>query len=122
MTPDEVRAVIFEFPGVEERFSMGSAGFKVAGKTLTRLGVRTGPQDILLHDVSFDEAELLLEAAPETFVCIPHYRDSNCIAAHIGALEPETLRAFLDRRFRKIAPKQVLRAWEATRSARPAAS
>ena len=116
MTPDEVRAVIFEFPGVEEGVSMHSIGFKVAGRTLTRLGVRTGPDDLLFHDVGFDEAELLLDAAPDTFVCIPHYRDSNCIAARIGPLEPETLRAFLERRFRKIAPKKMLKAWEAGRA------
>jgi hypothetical protein len=109
MTPAEVRAVIFELPGVEERVSLGSVRFSVAGKVLTRLGVRTGPEDLLFHDVGFDEAEVLAASAPQTFVSIPHFRDSNCIAAHIATLEPAMLRALLERRWRKIAPKRMAR-------------
>jgi hypothetical protein len=113
MTPDEARAVIFAFPGVEEVFSQGSANFKVNGKSLTRLGVRTGPGDLMLNDVDFDEAEMLIAAEPAVFHITPHFAGARCVLARIGALEPDVLRGFLERRWRRIAPKAAVKAWDA---------
>jgi hypothetical protein len=72
---------------------------------LTRLGVRTGPDDLMLHDVGFDEAEMLIAADPATFHTTPHFTGASCIVARIGPLQPDVLRSFLERRWRKIAPK-----------------
>jgi hypothetical protein len=109
MTPAEVRAVIFELPGIEEGFSMGSIPFKVGGKVLVRLGARTGPDDLMLTGVGSDEADLLIEADPAVFHTSPHYRDSSCILARIGALQPDQLRGLLERRWRTIAPKKAVK-------------
>ena len=97
--------MILAFPGAEESFSQGSANFKVNGKSLVRLGVRTGPDDLMLHDIGFDEAEMLIAADPAVFHTTPHFRDAKCLLARIGPLEAETLRGLLERRWRKIAPK-----------------
>lgn len=116
MTQDEVRALIFSFPGVAEAFSQRSWNFKVGGKSLVRLGVRTGPDDLMLHDVGFDEAEILIAADPATFHTTPHFVGANCVIARIGPLKPDVLRGFLDRRWRKIAPKAAVRDWETGRA------
>ena len=115
MTPAEVRAVIFTFPGVEEAFTLGSTGFKVNGKVLVRLGARTGPHDLMFKDVGFDESEMLIAADPQVFHTAPHYQNADCILARIGPLKPEVLRGFLERRWRKIALKAAVRAWDAER-------
>lgn len=116
MTADEVRAVIFAFPGVEEAFTQGSWNFKVNGKSLVRLGVRTGPDDLMFHDVGFDEAEMLIAADPATFHTTPHFTGANCIVARISPLQPDVLRSFLDRRFRKIGPKAAAKARDAAKT------
>ncbi len=116
MTKDEVRAEIFSFPGVEEGFSQRSWNFKVNGKSLVRLGVRTGADDLMLHDVGFDEAEMLIAADPATFHTTPHFTGANCVIARIGPLMPDVLRGFLERRWRKIAPKAAVKAWDASRA------
>ncbi len=113
MTPDEVRSLIFSFPGVEESFSRGSHAFKVNGKVLTRLGVRTGPDDLMLMDVGPDESDLLIASDPVVFHTTPHFRDYNAILARIGPLQPQVLRRFLERRWRKIARKAAVKAWDA---------
>ena len=115
MTADEARAVILGFPGVEAVFSQGSMNFKVNGKSLTRLGVRTGPDDLQLNDIDFDEAEMLIAADPAVFHTTPHFSAARCLIARIGPMAPQALRGLLERRWRKIAPKAVVKAWNAGR-------
>ena len=61
---------------------------------------------------------MLMEAEPGTFFFTPHYKDYPSVLARIATLHPGSLRNFLERRFRKIAPKKTLRAWEAEQGAR----
>ena len=67
----------------------------------------------MLLEVSLDEREMLMEAEPDTFFFTPHYKDYPCVLARIASLHPGSLRNFLERRFKKIAPKKTLKAWEA---------
>jgi hypothetical protein len=116
VTPDEVRALISDFPGVEEVFSLGSANFTVNGKSLCRLGARTGPDDLMLNDIGPDEAEMLIAADPAVFHTTSHFTDARCLLVRIGAAEPAVLFGFLDRRWRKIAPKAAVKARDAGRA------
>jgi hypothetical protein len=59
---------------------------------------------------------MLIEAAPETFHFTDHYRHYPIVLARIATLDPGSLRRFLERRWRKIAPKAAVRAWEAVRA------
>lgn len=111
MTPDEMKAIVMSFPGAEEGVSYGRPSFKVNGKFFTRL--RGEDDSLVLMDVGFDEREMLMEAEPDTFHLTPHYKDYPCVLARIGNLHPGSLRNFLERRFRKIARKAAVKAWEA---------
>lgn len=111
MTPDEMKAIVMAFPGAEEGVSYGRPSFKLNGKFFTRL--RAEDDSLVLMDVSFDEREMLMEAEPQTFHLTPHYKDYPCVLARIGELHPGSLRNFLERRFRKIAKKAAVKAWEA---------
>jgi hypothetical protein len=111
MTVDEMRQIVLSFPGAEEGSSYGRPSFKVNGKFFTRL--RAEDESVVLMEVSLDEREMLMEAEPATFHITPHYRDYPSVLARIESLHPGSFRNFLERRFRKVAPKKVVKAWEA---------
>lgn len=115
MTPDEIKAIAMSFPGAEEGVSYGRPAFKLNGKFFTRL--RAEDDSLVLMEIGFDEREMLMEAEPDTFHLTPHYKDYPCVLARIGPLHPGSLRNFLERRFRKIAPKAAVKAWDAAHTA-----
>ncbi len=110
MTWDEVRAIALSFPEVEESTSYGTPSFKVKGKFLTRL--RSEDASLVLVDVTFDERELLIEAEPATFHITPHYKDYPSVLARMATIDPGSLRAFFERRWRNVAPKRVVKAFD----------
>ncbi|WP_068875675.1 MULTISPECIES: MmcQ/YjbR family DNA-binding protein [unclassified Phenylobacterium] len=115
MTADEMKAIVLSFPGVEEGVSYGRPSFKLNGKFFTRL--RAEDDSLVLMEVSYDEREMLMEAEPGTFHLTPHYKDYPCVLARIGDLHPGSLKNFLERRFRKVAKKAAVKAWEAEQAA-----
>lgn len=113
MTRDEMREIALSFPGAEEGMSYGRPSFKVNGKFFTRL--RAEDDSVVLVDVPHDEREMLMEAEPDTFHFTAHYKDYPSVLARIATLHPGSFRSFLERRFRKIARKSVVKAWEGER-------
>jgi hypothetical protein len=113
MTKDEFRDIALAFPGVEEGMSYGQPAFKVNGKFLTR--VRKEDNSAVLVEVSFDEREMLMEAEPATFHITPHYKDYPSVLARLETLHPGSAKAFLERRWRKAAPKAAVKAWDAAK-------
>jgi hypothetical protein len=113
MTWEEVRAIALSLPGVEEGTSYGTPGFKVKGKFITRL--RPEDNSLVLTDVPFDERDMLMEAEPETFHMTPHYRDYPAVLARIETLHPGSLRAFLERRWRNVAPRRLVKTYDDAR-------
>ena len=114
MTPDDVREIALSFPGAEEGSSYGQPSFKVCGKFFTRL--RREDQSVVLLDVSHDEREMLMEAEPATFHITPHYKDYPSVLARIESLHPGSFRNFLDRRWRRLAPKKAVKEFDAARA------
>ncbi len=114
MTPDEMRQICLSFAGVEEGKSYGKPAFLVHKKFFTRL--RREDASVVLLEVSFDEREMLIEAEPETFHFTAHYKDYPSVLARIATLHPGSLHNFLERRWRKIAPKSLIKAHDAERA------
>jgi hypothetical protein len=111
MTPDDVRQICLSFPGAEEGRSYGQPAFLVNKKFFTRL--RREDASVVLLDIPFDEREMLMEVEAETFHITPHYKDYPSVLARIASLDPAQFRGFLERRWRKIAPKAVVKARDA---------
>lgn len=107
MTWDEAVNIARELPEVETSTSYGTPALKVGRRLLTRL--RPEDESLVLLDVPIDEREMLIEADPDVFHTTPHYRDYPAVLARLSAIAPDTLRAFLDRRWRNIAPKRALK-------------
>ncbi len=110
MREDEFRALCLSFPETVEGFNMGSAWFKANGKDLARL---LGGDRAMLTGVPVEEIEMLAEAEPQTFWADNHYKQAKCLVAHLAPLSTDVARGFLERRFRQLAKKSVLKAWEA---------
>ena len=107
MTRDEMREIALSFPGAEEGMSYGRPSFKLNGKFFTRL--RAEDEAMVLLEVSHDEREMLMEAEPETFFFTAHYKDYPSVLARIATLHPGSFRNFLERRWKKIAPKKLVK-------------
>jgi hypothetical protein len=111
MTFEEMEAIVLSFPGAEKGVSYGAPSYKVNNKFFTRL--RREDASLVLLEVPFDEREMLIEAEPETFHFTPHYKDYPSVLARMASLHPGSFRSFLDRRWRRIAPKKAVKAADA---------
>jgi hypothetical protein len=103
MTLDEVRALILSFPGCEAAFSQKSWAFRVNGKLLCRLGVRTGPEDLMLTGIDPVERDALMASRPEVFFSTPHFDGGRFLLVRTGAADEALVRPYLERRYREIA-------------------
>ena len=106
-------AIVMAFPMAEKGISYGRPSYKVNGKFFTRLRREDG--SVVLMDVSFDEREMLMEAEPKTFHFTAHYKDYPAVLARVSGLEPQQLRGFIERRWRKVAPKRWLKEYDAAK-------
>ena len=113
MTEPEFRDICLSFPAVGEGIHYRKPAFLVGKKFLTRLRAEDG--SAVLMDIGFDEREMLMEAEPDTFHLTWHYKEYDCVLARIATLHPGSLRAFLERRWRKIAPKAAVKAFDAAK-------
>ena len=59
---------------------------------------------------------MLMEAEPGTFHFTAHYKDYPCVLARITTLHPGSFRVFLERRWRRVAPKAAVKAYDAARN------
>jgi hypothetical protein len=115
MTLEEMREIVLGFPGAVEGTSYGHPSFLVNKKFFTRL--RRDDASLVLLDVSFDEREMLIEAEPQTFHVTAHYKDYPAVLARLASLDPGSFRNFLERRWRKIAPKKAVKERDAALAA-----
>jgi len=120
MTQDEFKQIALSFPGVEEGKSYGKPAFLVGAKFLTR--VRAADNSAVFTGVHFDEREMLIECEPKTFFFVAHYKDYPAVLARLPSLHPGSARNFIERRWREIAPKKLVKAYDADRDSVAAAS
>jgi hypothetical protein len=112
VTDEEFKALAMSFPGAVDGFNMGSAFVKVNGKDFVR--VLAGGMG-MLTGIEADEADMLVEAAPAVFETDAHFKAGRCLRVRLAATDAEQMRGFLGRRFRQIARKSVVKAWELSR-------
>ena len=107
MTEAEFRALCLSFPEAVEGRNMGSTYFKANGKDLARI---LSADRVYFAGVPVEEVEMLTEADPDTFWADSHYKNALCVVARLERLDGAEARRFLDRRFRQVAKKAVLKA------------
>ena len=60
-----------------------------------------------------DTLDMLIEADPQTFHLTDHYAGYPIVLARIATVDPAWLQACLARRWRRVVPKKVVKAWDA---------
>ena len=96
--------------GVTEAHSYGEPSLKVGKAMLTRL--RVDDSSIVLKDIEPDERDMLMAQAPDLFFTENHYLGYNIVLARIAAADLVRLAPFIERTWRRIAPKRVVAAYD----------
>jgi hypothetical protein len=109
-----LRRIALSFPAASEGTSWGAPSFLVAGKFFTRL--RSEDDSLVLVVGSIDERDMLLESDPALFHITDHYRNYPAVLARRTVIDVATLRGMLERRWRVIAPKKLVREYENKRT------
>jgi hypothetical protein len=110
LSKGQMKKIVLSFPGANESTSYGYPSFKIEKKFFTRL--RAEDNSLVLIVSSIDERDMLLEAEPKLFHITDHYRNYPTVLARLEKLDAKTLRGFLERRWRQIAPKKLQKAVE----------
>lgn len=96
--------------GVTEAKSYGEPSLKVGKAMLTRL--RVGDLSIVLKDIDLDERDMLMARAPDLFFTEDHYLGYDIVLARIDSADMARLAPFIERTWRRIAPKRVVAAYD----------
>ena len=107
----DLRRIALSFPEANEKPSYGKPSFFIAKKFFTRL--RDEDASIVWIVGSIDERDHLLEMDPKTYFITDHYRDYPSVLVRIARIDKTMLRKMLERRFRAIAPKKMLKEMDA---------
>ncbi|HTQ13099.1 MAG TPA: MmcQ/YjbR family DNA-binding protein [Rhizomicrobium sp.] len=117
ITAADVKKIALSFPLAEARLSYGKPAFLVGKKFFTRVRAEDG--SIVLIVDSIDQRDMMLEMDPRTYFITEHYRNYPSILVRMDRISGDELRAMLERRWRALAPKKLLKAMEAGAKAAP---
>jgi hypothetical protein len=117
MTWEELRALALSFPGAEEGTSYGAPAVKVGGKNFVcqpaNVATRDDGRVAVVFDVELEERAALVEAEPEVFFFNDHFRSYPAVLVRLPATDAQRLRPYLERSWRRQAPKRMLAALKA---------
>ncbi len=109
----EAFALSLDMQGVTQGISWGNPVLKAHGKLWTWWSPYI---DAALFKCDKEEREMLRDADPETFPIHSHYEAHNLILVAAGRIDPDWAKARLIRTWKDMAPKRVLKAYEATQA------
>jgi hypothetical protein len=118
ITAAQFKKIALSFPEAHEKSHYGSPSIMIAKKFFTRL--RREDDGIVWVVGSIDERDALLELDPDTYFITDHYRDYPAVLVRIGKIDAAMLRKMLERRWRAVAPKKLIKALDEAAAAAPA--
>jgi len=118
ITKADLKKIALSFPGATEELSYGRPAFKIEKKFFTRL--RSEDDSIVWIVGSIDERDNLIEMDPKTYFITDHYKDYPSVLVRIARIDKTMLRKMLERRWRAIAPKKLVRATDEAAAAKTA--
>ncbi len=107
LTEAQFKKIALGFPGTSEGTSYGFPAILLLGKFFTRL--RREDNSAVLIVGSIDERDMLLHADPATFHITDHNKNYPDVLARLDCLDATTLKAMLERRWRAVAPKKMIK-------------
>jgi hypothetical protein len=111
-----VKTIALSFPGANEQLKHGGTAphFYIGRKFFT--WIREEENSLALRLDSMDERDALIESDPRLFHITDHYRNWPSVLVRLDRATPRLIRGMLERRFRDIATKKLLKEWEARQS------
>jgi len=119
MTPQAFTAMVLALPETEAGTSYGHPSFKTNGRFLTRL--RAEDNSAVVWVDSLDQRDMLLEADPAALHFTSHYKGYAIVLARLEAVDPAWLRSALTARWRKLATRKAVKAFDALATPSPQA-
>ena len=108
LTKAQLKKIALSFPEAHEKTSYGNPAFFIAKKFFTRH--RSEDDSLVLIVDSIDERDMMMEADPKTFFITDHYKDYPSVLVRMARMDAKTVEGMLARRWRKIAPKKLIKA------------
>jgi hypothetical protein len=99
------------------RISYGIPALKVRGKLLARMHQTI---DCLVLRVDFLDRQILMQSAPSAFFITDHYRDYPWVLMRLSAVEVGELPDLIERAWQLVAPKTLVKNYDAGRGGRRA--
>jgi hypothetical protein len=118
ITPAQFKKVALSFPEAHEKSSYGNPSIFIAKKFFTRL--RKEDDSVVWIVDSIDERDHLMEMDPRTYFITDHYRDYPGVLVRIARIDEAMLKKMLERRWRKVAPKTLVKQIDAAAAAKAA--
>lgn len=113
----QFKKIALSFPEANEKPSYGSPAIFIAKKFFTRL--RDQDNSIVWIVGSIDERDHMLEMDPKTYFITEHYRDYPAVLVRTSRIDQTMLKKMLERRWRAIAPKKLIKAIDEAAGAQP---
>jgi hypothetical protein len=110
VTPAQFKKIALSFPEALEKSSYGSPAVFVAKKFFTRLRKEDNSAVLIVHDM--EHRDMMLELDPQTYHITAHYKDYPAVLVRMERISSDELKIMLERRWRQIAPKKVLREFD----------
>ena len=107
VTKAQVKQIALSFPGAVEKPSHGRPAYFIHKTFFTRL--RPEDNSVVMRVGSIEQRDMMLELDPQTYFITDHYKDWPVILVRIAEITPTELKTMLERRWRQIAPKKLLR-------------
>jgi hypothetical protein len=105
-TFDDIREIAHALPGVVDGTSYGTPALKVGGKLMARL--HQSMDCVVLRSDLLDR-EILMQSAPDAFFITDHYRNYPWILVRLGVVEKGVLTDLIERAWRLVASKTLLK-------------
>src|ERR1700744_337581 len=107
VTPAELKKIALAFPETAEGVSYTHLAFLAFGKFFTRY--RKEDNSFVLTVSGMEHRDMLLEMDPKTYFITDHYKSFPGVLVRLERVTPDEVRAMLERRWRVMAPKKLLR-------------
>ena len=110
VTEAQLKKIALSFPETAEGVSYTHPAFLAFGKFFTRH--RKEDNSFVLTVSGMEHRDMLLEMDPKTYFITDHYKSFPGVLVRLERVTQEEVRAMLERRWRAMAPKKLLKAME----------
>jgi hypothetical protein len=107
VTAAQFKKTALSFPEAHEKPSYGSPAIFVAKKFFTRLRAQDNSVVFIVADIP--TRDMMLELDPKTYHITDHYKDYPAVLVRMERITPDELKRMLERRWRAIAPKKLIK-------------